>query len=444
MKLPFRNGPIRRDHRAGSRVKVCDAPPSRDLPNRRTVITVIAGRVAALPAACLLTAAAPSHTTHERRPGPQGARNGASPIIRDFADPLIELIRLLHEASEIEHALMLQYLYAAASLKPRYQTIIGYGDPNATDLLGVAIQEMQHLSKVNRFLCALGAAPNLLRQDFPFEPDIYPFAFNLEPLSRKSLAKYVYAEAPAGGLSAEASSSDSGTQLVDRLTEILGSHPRANHIGSLYDAVLSTAEEVSCTACSRLPDLRPWLETLEQIKKEGEEDHFTFFKSLFMGSHTGFEGRSGVWDLPLAHPDYPARPVPTNPSAYVGHHNQIEDTELLALAWLSNLHYWSVLLLLDLGYKGADDGYVELAKVHMTGPLWSLMLILPSKGCGVPFDHLSMGYSPGHDEWQNVRFLERLLGEADQLETLLSDQLPEDFPRSIAQHSLDELAARRG
>jgi hypothetical protein len=49
-------------------------------------------------------------------------------------------------------------------------------------------------------LVALGAAPNVIPQDFPFEPEIYPFAFNLEPLSRATLAKYVYAEAPAGVL----------------------------------------------------------------------------------------------------------------------------------------------------------------------------------------------------------------------------------------------------
>jgi hypothetical protein len=42
----------------------------------------------------------------------------------------------------------------------------------ATNLLGVAIQEMQHLASVNRMLVDLDAAPNLVRQDFPYEPDI--------------------------------------------------------------------------------------------------------------------------------------------------------------------------------------------------------------------------------------------------------------------------------
>jgi hypothetical protein len=59
---------------------------------------------------------------------------------------------------------------------------------------------MQHLASVNRMLVDLDAAPNLVRQDFPYEPDIYPFPLNLEPLTRESVAKYVYTEASAGAL----------------------------------------------------------------------------------------------------------------------------------------------------------------------------------------------------------------------------------------------------
>ena len=98
---------------------------------------------------------------------PNGA-SAAKHLVRDFHDPYLELLRLLHEAAEVEHALTLQYLNAAFSLKPDYQDIAGYGDPNAHDLIGVAIQEMQHLSAVNRLLVELGSAPHLARQDFPY------------------------------------------------------------------------------------------------------------------------------------------------------------------------------------------------------------------------------------------------------------------------------------
>ncbi len=45
-------------------------------------------------------------------------------IARDFYDPYLELIRLLKESSEIEHSLMVQYLFAAFTLKPQYQAVV--------------------------------------------------------------------------------------------------------------------------------------------------------------------------------------------------------------------------------------------------------------------------------------------------------------------------------
>ncbi len=118
-----------------------------------------------------------------------------SPVERDFNDPYLELIRLLKEAAEIEQDLMIQYLYSAYALKPAYAEIVGGPAPNTTTLMGVVIQEMQHLRGVNRLLVELGAAPVLTRQDFPYENDLYPFPFELAPLSSVSLAKYTYVEA---------------------------------------------------------------------------------------------------------------------------------------------------------------------------------------------------------------------------------------------------------
>jgi hypothetical protein len=142
-------------------------------------------------------------------------------LVYEFKDPLLELVRLLREASEIEHALLVQYLYAAFSVRPKYQrSIVGRAFPiSARNLLGVAVQEMQHLDDVNQMLVAVGASPNLLRQDFPYEPAIYPFAFNLEPMSRGSLAKYVWTEAPAGD------------PFLPQLEPVLG-ELRPNHLGT--------------------------------------------------------------------------------------------------------------------------------------------------------------------------------------------------------------------
>jgi Ferritin-like len=89
-------------------------------------------------------------------------------VIRDFDDPYLELVRLLHEAAEIEHALLVQYLYAALSVTDQYKLVRGNPErPNAENLVGVAVWEMQHLATVNKLLVTLGASPGLTSQDFP-------------------------------------------------------------------------------------------------------------------------------------------------------------------------------------------------------------------------------------------------------------------------------------
>src|SRR2546421_5262863 len=133
---------------------------------------------AALPVACAL--------------GNSASVFSAPRVLHHFESPQLELIRLLREACTVEHALMLQYLYAAFSIKPAYSGLVGSGAPGTHDLIGVAVQEMQHLGAVNGLLVSLGAAPNLVSVEFPLAPDIYPFELNLEPLTRDSLAKYVY------------------------------------------------------------------------------------------------------------------------------------------------------------------------------------------------------------------------------------------------------------
>jgi hypothetical protein len=114
------------------------------------------------------------------------AADGATPphIVRDFQDPYLELVRLVREASEIEHAQLVQYLYASFSVKSRYQAVIGTGGDDSISLVGVAVQEMHHLARVNELLTDLHAAPSLARQDSPYELDIYPFELSMEPLSR--------------------------------------------------------------------------------------------------------------------------------------------------------------------------------------------------------------------------------------------------------------------
>jgi hypothetical protein len=362
-------------------------------------------------------------------------------IVRDFTDPYLELVRLLREASEIEHALLVQYLYGGYSLKPAYAAIRGPAFPSPNSLLGVAIQEMQHLELVNRMLQDLGAAPNLVRQDFPYEPDIYPFELNLEPLSPKTLAKYVFTEASAEALDPDdPANADPATQdFLDRLRTTLGD-VEPNRLGSLYTRIIAVTQEVIAAAVPGLPDLSAWPQRLEIIKGEGENAHFQFFKSLFLGTHPGYGGRLDVWSLSPDDPDYPSIDLGTNPSAFVGHPNVItDDGQRRRIAWLSDLHYWLVLGLLDLGYRTRDATISAHAKQHMLFTLDPLGEHLASLGVGVPFDPLSMGYAAGRDVTGSVRILRHLALEAQALATELSTLLPVTYAFDLSAQTVAAL-----
>jgi hypothetical protein len=338
---------------------------------------------------------------------------------------------------------MVQYLYAAFSIKPAYIAVMGYGVPSATDLLGVAIQEMQHLAKVNALLLALGAAPNLVREEFPYEPDIYPFEFQLEPLSRQSLAKYVYAEAPAQALERTQGMDANDRAFLDLLDQTLGKNRRLNHLGSLYANIIRVLKEHIGSSRDEAKNLQAWIAELEAIKRQGEDDHFHFFKEVFLGTHAGFKGHPDIWSLSPSDPAYPTRSLPVNPSAIVGHENQLTDPQALSLAWLGNLHYWTILLLVDFGYRTEDAQFLDLAKQHMLGPFWSIARHLPTLSAGMPFDSLSTGYAPCDTNAGRLKFLLCMVGEASKVTRKLKGRFPQDYPLSLVEDTFSALSKKQ-
>ena len=355
--------------------------------------------------------------------GPSGAQ-----VVRDFRDPYLELLRLLNVAAEIEHGLMVQYLYCAFSVKPAYQGLVGYGAPNPNELLGIAVQEMQHLGKVNQLLVALGAAPVLIRDDFPYEPDIMPFRLVLEPMSRNSLAKYVWTESPPGATDLRQATSVEDRMFCHDLDLALGKDRRPNFVGDLYDAVISAVKELDATKERTLPDLQAWVPVLKDIKAEGEVGHYKSFRRAFLGNHAGFGAQPDVWRRPVSDPLYPAYALPVDPTAYIGHANQIEDPATQRLAWLGNLHYWSVLNLLSIGYSTGSQDLVAMSRGHMMGPFLSLARQLAKMGSGMPFDPLGQGYMRSAHNGGSTRYLRHLLTETDGVEKHIGKALPSDYP----------------
>ena len=112
---------------------------------------------------------------------------------------------LLHIDAEIEHGLMLQYLYAAYSIGgnqiPEAHREKVYNWQNI--ILGIAKEEMGHFISVQNVLKVIGAPLNFGRESYPWDTPFYPFPFTLERFTLSSLSKYIYAEAPAKWLESD-------------------------------------------------------------------------------------------------------------------------------------------------------------------------------------------------------------------------------------------------
>jgi Ferritin-like len=122
--------------------------------------------------------------------GPMAVEVGETIELPDLPESSLgKAATLLRMAAQVEHGLMVQYLYAGYSFAPTLR-----------EIANVAIEEMSHLMTVQNLLRCIGEKPYLHRQDdgadVSKDERLFPFDFRLEPLSHLSLAKYVVAESP--------------------------------------------------------------------------------------------------------------------------------------------------------------------------------------------------------------------------------------------------------
>jgi Ferritin-like len=163
------------------------------------------------------------------------------------------VIFLLQTAADIEHALLIQYLYAAYSLPQGVsikdpKTGNDVVDPDtgqkvttnnwSSKIAGVAQEEMGHLMSIQCLLRALGGPIGLDREHFPYRSELYPFPFTLEPLTKRSLARYVVAEMPDPSLvPTGVLTPEQIKQIQELATRDTGGVP-INHVGMLYDKLI--------------------------------------------------------------------------------------------------------------------------------------------------------------------------------------------------------------
>jgi hypothetical protein len=388
----------------------------------------------------------------------------AGRIPTDFRDPYLELVHLLTDAAALEHSLMIAYLYALFSVKDEYAHVRGDirtrsflehspAGRGGTEVLrhkqtflDVALEEMQHLSLVNRYLVDLGAAPNFTPHDFPYTSDLYPFDIELRSLDQYVAATYVWIEADQCALSLRPHCAATRQPVAtikairrvlktgsERYHQLPIDEEQLDHVGSLYRRVLQLTQTVAANPPPTLGADFPWGEwesRMQWILFQGELSHFQFFLDVFTGKAFGAAER--IW---RHGPKFPAH-VFKQGTAFTARPHTIPDERVRRVAWLADLHYWIILSLLDVAYRSRGFAafysapqlaFQYKAIDNMTQGLWLLGLHLASAfETGVPFDSMGpqygLGRSPDHSKALIVRLVDeaqRVAQELDQ-EGLLS------------------------
>jgi hypothetical protein len=155
-------------------------------------------------------------------------RSMGHPPARSAVD---EVAFLLGIAAEVEHAFLLQYLYASYSLD---QNSANQAVANAINqFIELARQEMGHLVTVQNLRRAVGAHLDFNREDFSAHPELYPFPAALEPVSFPKVAKYVTAEAPEQEDIPQADRADAARAAAEAAQDV----PKIRRVGAVYAAL---------------------------------------------------------------------------------------------------------------------------------------------------------------------------------------------------------------
>ena len=252
-----------------------------------------------------------------------------------------QLIYLLTEAAELEHAIMCCYLFANFSLKN--DTSEGITSNQLASIRHwrqlireVAVQEMVHLGSACNLLTAVGGAPQLRRPNLPTSPKAYGsiFQLSLAPFGMHALQQFIAIELPMSLMAPEAPST--APLATVRLSDVFSSEREYATQGTLYRGIedgfkylaqkhgedrLFVGSPTAQTADSYfgLPGLVPVrnldsaLEAINVIVEQGEgasvdslDSHYHKFNTI----------RQEYEAILLEEPDFePARPVIANPYA---------------------------------------------------------------------------------------------------------------------------------
>ena len=204
-------------------------------------------------------------------------------VIRDRE----QLMYALTEAATVEHLLMCQYLYAAASLKthvdemgrsPRRYHQLELMRYWKRKLNEVAREEMQHLAIAMNLLIAVGGAPTFSRPNFPainryYRDEANPLGITmtLEKFSPETVKRFIRFEQPLS-IPVEAAAFVPGPNLYDRIGELYSAIKRAfreipDVIVEVDDQYEPTDEGGSAVSLRHRPSQKSTITSVEDAEK---------------------------------------------------------------------------------------------------------------------------------------------------------------------------------
>jgi nitrite reductase/ring-hydroxylating ferredoxin subunit len=373
-----------------------------------------------------------------------------------------ELIFLLSEASEIEHMLMLEYLFAAFSLKTDTSEGLTEEQLGAVKrwervISEVAAQEMLHLASVSNLLTAIGGAPHFSRPNFPQPAKYYPPGFELAliPFSKQALGNFVFYERPEGMQSDAPELELAREAMVPLAGDAIVPHEQEfATVGHLYRAIergferlvekygerrvfVGPPEAQATQKYFRWPELVPVTDlasaqaAIETIVEQGEgargdrhEAHFGMFLRVLV-EYLEFKRLDANFE-----PARPATAAWVRPPSDTSSANPtlITDPTTAGVADLFNAAYEVMLQMLVRFFAHTEETEEELRALSRTAvramfllikPLGQLLTTLPvgrespGKTAGPTFEFYRTGYLLPHRHAAWVLMHERLLELAD-------------------------------
>ena len=364
----------------------------------------------------------------EPTPSERGAATGSPHGL--IVEGREQLLYLLGEAAEVEHAACCIYLYAAFTLRAEpgegltaAQLPVVAGWKRAIN--EIALQEMIHLALVNNLLAALGGAPRLgrhnLPQRSPYAPEI---RLTLAPFNEQTLRRFLYIERPEGmDISSIAGELDHDRPAPPVPTRplVLPAPQAFSSIGQLYRGIewglrglvdrygeervfVGSPNAQASTRYFHVPERMPELipvtglasavQAIQTIVEEGEG-----CRGGWQGAHFGrfLEILEAYRAMQAADPSFsPARPSVTNPYVRVprdllalatasgpaapddprGVH-LIQDPTTAAVSDLFNACYAAMLQLLYRCFQHTEETDEELEMLGQTSVLMMLQVIRP-------------------------------------------------------------------